>query len=101
MRMGPVLVALAVLLLGVQSTGVLQFVSADDCAPRCARGETDHDDEPACDLCTCCSLTRPATLPARTIVMETRAVRSVDSVAFLPPAPPDPGKIPHIPISLA
>lgn len=100
-RMGRILVALAALLLGVQSTGVLQFVSADECAPRCAKGEADHEREPACDLCACCTLGRPATLPDRTLVIGTLIGRTVDTVAPVPPSPPDPGKIPHIPISLA
>ncbi len=88
---------LAVLVLFGPATGLVQFVTADECERRCAKEEPHHQPEPGCDMCPFCAPARHVVLPVGTPIVAILAGRSVPSEPQRLPTAPDPRKIPHVP----
>lgn len=95
--MGRFLALLSVLVLFGQASGVAQFVMADECERRCAKDDPNHQPEPGCDMCPCCTPARHATLPVGAPIIAMLAGRSVSSDPQRLPTAPDPREIPHVP----
>lgn len=95
MRRVLALIALAVLL--GQSTGVMEFVNAEDCERRCAEDGAAEGRGAACELCACCAPPRHATLPIRSETLQASPGERIPGEQQRTPDGPDPGEILHVP----
>lgn len=90
---------LALFVLVGQVSGAAEYLTADDCARRCAKQE-DNQRAPACDTCPCCTPTR-AVVSVAPSASDDAPPDWLAAESMQAPASPEPRDIAHIPKPIA
>jgi len=88
--------AVLALFLG-QTTGLSEFVEADECEEPCPGDSPDGHCPPACQFCVCCASARPAVLSQGAAVLPVQAFLAVLGEQTDTPPSPEPREILHVP----